>query len=60
MGIRTAELKKIPNVIAVVEGSRRSEAILAAIRGGFINSLVIDELGGRDLLDALTSGRNKP
>lgn len=46
------QLRKIPQVIGVVSGSDRSPAILAAIAGGIIKSLVIDELGASALLAA--------
>ncbi|HEY0944119.1 MAG TPA: sugar-binding domain-containing protein [Opitutaceae bacterium] len=50
ISIRIEQLRKIPQVIAVVSGSDRSEAILAAIEGGIIKSLVIDETGALTLL----------
>jgi deoxyribonucleoside regulator len=53
IGVRVEQLRQIPQVIAVVSGSDRSAAILAAIRGGLIKSLVIDELGASALLAAV-------
>ena len=50
-GIREAA----PRVIGIVSGSDRSPAILAAIRGGLIKSLVIDECGAGVLLAAASS-----
>lgn len=50
IGIQIDQLRKIPEVIAVVSGSDRSQAILAAIAGRLIKSLVIDELGASALL----------
>jgi DNA-binding transcriptional regulator LsrR (DeoR family) len=44
------KLKRIPQVTAVVAGSDRSTALTAAIRGGLIKSLVIDESGAAALL----------
>lgn len=46
------QLRKIPQVIGVVSGSDRTPAILAAVAGGIIKSLVIDELGASALLAA--------
>lgn len=50
ISVQIDQLRKIPQVIGVVSGSDRSAAILAAIRGGIIKSLVIDELGASALL----------
>ncbi len=44
------ELRRVPNVVAVVSGADRSEAIQAAIRGGLVKALVIDEGGATSLL----------
>lgn len=52
MSADVAQLRKIPQVIAVVSGNDRSTAIMAAIRGGILKSLVIDETGARSLLEA--------
>lgn len=43
-------LKKIPNVIGVAAGVERVPAVAGALRGGFIKSLLIDELGANTLL----------
>lgn len=45
-------LRKIPCVIGVAAGAQRAPAVAAAIRGKLINSLLIDEAGGRALLEA--------
>ena len=52
ISVQLAQLRKIPQVIGVVSGTARSAAILAAIAGGMIKSLVIDELGASALLTA--------
>lgn len=44
------ELRKIKNVVAVVAGGNRAAAIRAAVRGGLIKSLVIDERGAEAVL----------
>ncbi len=44
------QLKKVPQVIGVVSGADRSTALAAAIRGGLLKSLVIDDIGARALL----------
>ncbi len=45
------ELRRVPNVVAVVSGADRSDAILAAIRGGLVKALVIDEGGASAVLE---------
>ena len=45
------ELRDKPEVIGVTHGSHRAAAVRAAIRGGIIKSLVIDEIGARALLE---------
>jgi len=43
VGVQVEQLRKIPQVIGVVSGSDRSAAIVAAVRGGLLKSLIIDE-----------------
>lgn len=50
IGVSLEQLKNIPQVIAVTSGPNRAEALAAAIRGNLINSLVIDDIGARELL----------
>jgi DNA-binding transcriptional regulator LsrR (DeoR family) len=45
------QLRKVPQVIGVVAGDDRSEAIAAAIRGKILKSLVIDSKGAAALLN---------
>ena len=52
MSVELGQLAKIPQVIGVVSGADRSASILAAIAGGFLKGLVIDEPGARALLEA--------
>ena len=44
------QLKAIPNVVAVVAGSDRTAALLGALRGEILKSLVIDDDAARGLL----------
>lgn len=46
------KLRRIERVVGVVAGSDRTEAILGAIHGKILKSLVIDDHGAQDLLDA--------
>jgi deoxyribonucleoside regulator len=50
ISIEADQLRKIPEVVGVVAGGQRAEAIAAAIRGGLLKSLLIDELAARELL----------
>ncbi|HEY2573504.1 MAG TPA: sugar-binding domain-containing protein [Verrucomicrobiaceae bacterium] len=59
VGIQLEQLKKIPRVIGIVSGSDRSHALLAAIKGRLINSLVIDEAGANAVLVAAHQGKTK-
>ena len=58
-----AQLRRIPRVIGVVSGSDRSAAILAAVQGGLLKALVIDETGAQALLNnaaqAISAGKPK-
>ena len=52
VGVQVEQLRRIPQVIGVVSGSDRSAAIIAAIRGGLLKALVIDEAAAGALLAA--------
>ncbi|WP_042374854.1 sugar-binding transcriptional regulator [Neobacillus jeddahensis] len=43
IGITLDELKGIQKVVAVVEGEQKAESVLGALRGQFINVLIVDE-----------------
>ena len=43
-------LRRIPKRVGVVAGADRAEAVLAAVRGGLLTALVIDEIGANALL----------
>jgi DNA-binding transcriptional regulator LsrR (DeoR family) len=53
MSVELGQLAKIPQVIGVVAGADRSASILAAVAGGFLKGLVIDEPGARALLETV-------
>jgi DNA-binding transcriptional regulator LsrR (DeoR family) len=55
-GIRLGELRKIREVVEATPGPSRAEAILAAMRGRLIKSLVIDTAGAQAILDMSTCG----
>ncbi len=50
VSIELEDLKKTDEVVAIVAGSDRTEAILSALRGGLIKSLIIDQAGATALL----------
>jgi DNA-binding transcriptional regulator LsrR (DeoR family) len=52
ISIGLEQLRKVPQVIGVVAGDDRSEAIAAAIRGKLLKSLVIDSKGAAALLNS--------
>ena len=58
MSIELKQLAKIPRVVGVVSGADRSVSILAAIAGGFLKGLVIDEPGARALLAAAAAAKS--
>ena len=50
IGIELSDLKKIPRVVGIASGAQKAEIILGALRGGFVNILVIDEEAAMRLL----------
>ena len=55
MAIELDQLRRIPQVVGMVAGADRSEAIAAAARGGLLKSLIIDEAGATALLEEQVS-----
>lgn len=52
IAISAAQLRAIPEVVAIAGGAAKASAILAALRSGLIHRLVTDEEAARLLLDA--------
>ena len=50
MSVEIEQLRRMPQVLAIVSGSDRAFALLAAFRGQLIKGLVIDEAGATALL----------
>lgn len=50
IGIGIDTLREIPEVIAVAGSKEKAEAILGALRGGYINSLITDEQAAREII----------
>jgi DNA-binding transcriptional regulator LsrR (DeoR family) len=55
ISISLDDLRNIPEVVAITNGTDRTEAICAAIRGGLCKSLVIDDIGATALLACASS-----
>lgn len=53
VGIEPETLKKIPKIIAVACGSEKADAILGALRGGLVTSIVTDEHAALRMLSNL-------
>ena len=50
IGIDLEKVHRIPNVIGVASGVSKAKAILGAIRGGFIKTLITDDVTARAIL----------
>jgi deoxyribonucleoside regulator len=55
IGIELEQLRRLPRVIAVAGGEAKAEAILGALRGGYVNVLVTDEAAARPILQHAAS-----
>ena len=51
IGLSLEELCRIPMKIGLAGGDNKVEALWGALRGGYINVLITDELTARNLLD---------
>ena len=51
IGISLHSLQRIPQVFAVCAGNEKVPAIYAAVRGGYITSLIIDEIAALSLME---------
>ncbi|HEY3337268.1 MAG TPA: sugar-binding transcriptional regulator [Propionicimonas sp.] len=50
IGLSLDQLRAMPNVVAVAGGREKAEAVLGAIRGGYLKVLVTDETTAEELL----------
>lgn len=50
IGISLEDLRNIENVIAVAVGKKKANSLYGALRGGYINTLIIDEILAREVL----------
>ncbi len=59
VSIEFLQLRRIPQVMAIVVGKDRVDAITAAIRGRLLKSLVIDEASAAILLDNFQNSKSR-
>jgi deoxyribonucleoside regulator len=55
IGIGLRGLKRVPNVIGVAGGASKAVAILGALRGGYLNTLITDDRAAHRLLELESS-----
>jgi len=56
IGITAAQMRAVPEVIGIVYGLAKSRAVLAAVRGGYVDSLVTHSTLATALIDAAVPG----
>jgi DNA-binding transcriptional regulator LsrR (DeoR family) len=56
IGITAAQMRAVPEVIGIVYGVAKARAVLAAVRGGFVDSLVTHSTLATALIDAAVPG----
>jgi DNA-binding transcriptional regulator LsrR (DeoR family) len=50
------QLRRVPTLIGVATGAAKAKAVLAAVRGGFVNTLIIDSGLARALIEEAKAG----
>jgi DNA-binding transcriptional regulator LsrR (DeoR family) len=56
IGITAAQMRAVPEVIGIVYGLAKARAVLAAVRGGYVDSLVTHSTLATALIDAAVPG----
>ncbi|HKQ42932.1 MAG TPA: sugar-binding domain-containing protein [Pseudonocardia sp.] len=56
IGVTAAQMRAIPEVIGIVYGLAKARAVLAAVRGGYVDSLVTHSTLATALIDAAAAG----
>jgi DNA-binding transcriptional regulator LsrR (DeoR family) len=56
IGITAEQMRGVPEVIAIVYGGAKVRAVLAAVRGGLVNSLVTHSTLAESLIAAAGPG----
>lgn len=54
IGLNLDEIRKIPEVIGIVEGSYKLESIEAALQGGYLDVLITDDRTAQELVESQT------
>jgi len=52
IAITLSDLVKIPNVVGIAAGEEKTQCILGALRGKYLNTLITDEITAERILDA--------
>lgn len=55
IGLNLAQIRKIDNLIAVASGEEKALAVLGALRGGLINTMVVDVALAKQVLSHINS-----
>ena len=53
IGLSLEDIKKAENVICVAGLEMKAEAILGAVRGGYIDTLITDENAARKMIELI-------
>ena len=56
IGVTAAQMRAVPEVIGIVYGLAKMRAVLAAVRGGYVDSLVTHSTLATALIDAAVAG----
>lgn len=56
IGLTVDDLRRIPNVVAVVSGAEKPRATLGVLRAGIVDVLIVDETNARTVLDLAQRG----
>lgn len=60
VGIGLANLTKIPTIVAVAGGVTKAPAIVAGIRGGYLNTLITDDRAALRMLEMAPASEQRP
>lgn len=58
-GMELAALKKVPRRIGIVAGTQKAGAVLGAVRGGYVNTLITDAACAEAILQAAANCRRE-
>ena len=52
IGVELDTLRSCPDVVVVTSGPSMGKAILAAVKGGIVKSIVVDQAGANSILES--------